>query len=79
MKIKIIGLPHEGKTAVALLIEKTLRDHGISVENNDRDKHVKFDQPDFQAQRLKLIAQKKLEVAIETWQIRRNKCKSTAI
>ena len=37
MIIKIFGSDAEGKTTVAQLIAKTLKSHGIDVENTDTD------------------------------------------
>lgn len=71
MKITIAGLPAEGKTTVALIIEHALHMAGIKVENHDNDVVYGSSYPELQDKREAVLAERGLIVVIETTQLRK--------
>lgn len=67
MKITISGAPAEGKTAIALLIERALKREGFTVKNEDPDRHVR-ERQSFQTQIVDALCSR-LDITIETVQI----------
>jgi molybdopterin-guanine dinucleotide biosynthesis protein len=73
LKIQVIGQSNVGKTTVATIIEKALRDHGIAVTNTDPDKTFGTDNINHQADRVVVIAKRSRaeSVLLETVQVAR--------
>lgn len=70
MKITIEGACAEGKTTVSLLIERALREAGLTVGNWDYDVRNSCAHPQLQDRRVKaLAARDNLIIDIETVQV----------
>lgn len=72
MKIVIYGMPAEGKTTIALLIQEALMRAGFGVHNADIDVRAGGDYlKEFQARRVEALVKKDTLIDIETVQLRK--------
>ncbi len=73
LKIQVTGPCGAGKTTIATIIEKALRDSGINVTNTDPDKTFGTDHLHMQEKRVEVIAKRSREesVQLETLQLRK--------
>jgi len=71
LRIVVTGHPAEGKTTIAMIIEKALKDHGILVKNLDPDVVYGSSNPDLQSNRIETlrVRSRAENVHIETDQV----------